>query len=148
MYIIKAEQNQIDNIVGMSVRAFETDINCGGKKGDYPPGYDSIEWHRKMAEEGRLFQAIEDEKLVVAAILFPDTSRKSLYIGRIFIDSIYHRKGYGILLMKCVESEFPYVNEINLDTPSWNIRTNAFYEKLGYTKVKIDDGFVFYQKKK
>ena len=148
MYIIKAEQNQIDNIVGMSVRAFETDINCGGKKGDYPPEYDSIEWHRKMAEEGRLFQAIEDEKLVGAAILFPDTSRKSLYIGRIFIDSIYHRKGYGILLMKCVESEFPYVNEINLDTPRWNIRTNAFYEKLGYTKVKIDDGFVFYQKKK
>ena len=69
MYIIKAEQNQIDNIVGMSVRAFETDINCGGKKGDYPPEYDSIEWHRKMAEEGRLFQAIEDEKLVGAAIL-------------------------------------------------------------------------------
>ena len=32
MYIIKAKQNQIDNIVGMSVRAFETDINCGGKK--------------------------------------------------------------------------------------------------------------------
>jgi len=43
MYIIKAEQNQIDNIVGMSVRVFETDINCGGKKGDYPPEYESIE---------------------------------------------------------------------------------------------------------
>ncbi|HQM02876.1 MAG TPA: GNAT family N-acetyltransferase [Ruminococcus flavefaciens] len=148
MYIIKAEQNQIKSIVGMSIRAFETDMNVGGKKGDCPPEFDSIEWHRKMSEEGRLFQAIEDEKLVGAAILFPDTSHKSLYIGRIFIDSIYHRKGYGILLMKCIENEFPYVSEINLDTPSWNVRTNAFYKKLGYKKVKIEDGFVFYQKKK
>ena len=56
MYIIKAEQNHIDNIVGMSVRAFETDINCGGKKGDYPPGYDSIEWHRKWQKRGGCFK--------------------------------------------------------------------------------------------
>ncbi len=148
MYIIKAEQNQIENIVGMSIRAFETDINVGGKKGDYPPEYDSVEWHRKMAENGHLFQAIVDEKLVGAAVLFPDTNNRSMYIGRIFIDSIYHRKGYGTLLMECIENEFPYVREINLDTPSWNVRTNAFYEKLGYQKVRSEDGFVFYKKEK
>ena len=101
-----------------------------------------------MAEEGHLFQAMIDEKLVGAAILFLNTSNKSLYIGRIFIDSIYHRKGYGILLMNCIENEFPCVSEINLDTPCWNVRTNSFYEKLGYKIVKIEDGFVFYQKKK
>lgn len=148
MYITKAEENQIENIVGMSVRAFETDVSVGGEEGDCPPNFDSVEWHRKMADEGHLFQAIADEKLVGAAILFLDENHKSLYIGRIFIDSIYHRKGYGILLMNCIEHEFPYVHEINLDTPSWNVRTNAFYEKIGYQKVKIEDGFVFYQKKK
>ena len=99
-----------------------------------------------MAENGNLFQAMADEKLVGAAVLFPDASNRSMYIGRIFIDSIYHRKGYGILLMECIENEFPYVREINLDTPSWNVRTNAFYEKLGYQKVKSEDGFVFYKK--
>lgn len=148
MDIIKAEQNQIEKIVGMSIRAFETDIHVGGKKGDYPPEFDSVEWHRKMAENGNLFQAMVDEKLVGAAVLFPDASNRSMYIGRIFIDSIYHRKGYGILLMECIENEFPYVREINLDTPSWNVRTNAFYEKLGYQKVKSEDGFVFYKKER
>lgn len=147
MYIKKVEQNQIENIVDMSVRAFETDMNVGGRKGDYPPEFDSMGWHRKMAEEGKLYQVIKDKKLVGAAVLFPDKSNKSLYIGRIFIDSLYHRKGYGILLMKCIENEFPYVNEVNLDTPVWNERTNAFYKKLGYKKVKTEDGFVFYQKK-
>ena len=148
MYIIKADQNQIENIVAMSVRAFETDMNVGGKKGDCPPEFDSVEWHRKMAREGHLYQAMIGKELVGAAVVFPDESKSSVYIGRIFIDSIYHRKGYGILLMKCIENEFLDVSEINLDTPVWNVRTNAFYEKLGYKKVRIEDGFVFYQKKK
>ena len=148
MYIIKADQNQSENIVGMSVRAFETDMNVGGKKGDCPPEFDSVEWHRKMAREGHLYQAMIGKELVGAAVVFPDESKSSVYIGRIFIDSIYHRKGYGILLMKCIENEFLDVSEINLDTPVWNVRTNAFYEKLGYKKFRIEDGFVFYQKKK
>ena len=148
MYIIKAEQKQIEKIVGMSVRAFETDKFVGGKEGDCPPDYDSVEWHRKMAEDGCLYQAVTDGKIVGAAVLFPDENNRSLYVGRIFIDSIYHRKGYGMQLMECVENEFPYVREFDLDTPSWNMRTNAFYEKAGYTRVCEKDGFVFYKKER
>ena len=56
MDIIKAEQNQIEKIVGMSIRAFETDIHVGGKKGDYPPEFDSVEWHRKWQKTGICFK--------------------------------------------------------------------------------------------
>ena len=115
MYIIKADQNQIENIVGMSVRAFETDMNVGGKKGDCPPEFDSVEWHRKMAREGHLYQAMIGKELVGAAVVFPDESKSSVYIGRIFIDSIYHRKGYGMLLMKCIENEFLDVMKTKTD---------------------------------
>jgi ribosomal protein S18 acetylase RimI-like enzyme len=69
-----------------------------------------------------------------------------LYIGRIFVDPIHHRKGYGISLMELVESYYPGVKKIVLDTPIWNVRTNAFYKKLGYSEVKRDEGFVYYQK--
>ena len=128
LYITKAEANQVETIVDMSIRAFETDVNVGGVKGDCPPGFDSIEWHKQMALEGHLYQ-------------------KSVYIGRIFIDSVYHRKGYGIRLMECIEKNFPYAVEFNLDTPCWNERTNAFYKRLGYRIIKVEDGFVFYQKR-
>ena len=37
MYIVRAEEKQIEKIVNMSVRAFETDVNVGGIKGDCPP---------------------------------------------------------------------------------------------------------------
>ena len=148
MYIIKAVANQIEKIVNMSIRAFETDINVGGIKGEYPPEFDSIEWHKQMAREGHLYQAMIENDLVGAAIVFPDETEKSVYIGRIFIDSIYHRKGYGIRLMDCIEKNFPCADEFNLDTPCWNARTNAFYKRLDYRNIKVEEGFVIYQKRK
>ena len=148
MYIVKAEAEQIEKIVNMSIRAFETDVNVGGAKGDCPPGFDSAEWHQQMAREGHLYQAMIGNDLVGAAIVFPDETENSVYIGRIFIDSIYHRKGFGIHLMDCIEKHFPCAAEFHLDTPCWNERTNAFYKKLGYRIIKNEDGFVFYQKRK
>ena len=47
MYIVKAEANQVEKIVDMSIRAFETDVNVGGAKGECPPGFDSVEWHKQ-----------------------------------------------------------------------------------------------------
>ena len=147
MYIVRAEANQVEKIVDMSIRAFETDVNVGGVKGDCPPGFDSVEWHQQMAREGHLYQAMIENDLVGAAVLFPDETKRSVYIGRIFIDSVYHRKGYGIRLMECIEKNFACAAEFNLDTPCWNVRTNAFYKRLGYRIIRVEDGFVFYQKR-
>ncbi len=77
MVIVKAEANQVEKIVDMSVRAFETDVNVGGAKGDCPPGFDSVEWHKQMAREGHLYLAMIENDLVGAAILFPDETKKT-----------------------------------------------------------------------
>ena len=94
-----------------------------------------------------MYHAMIENDLVGAAVVFPDEAKNSVYIGRIFIDSIYHRKGYGIRLMECIEKNFPFATAFDLDTPGWNTRTNAFYKKLGYRIIKVEDGFVFYQKR-
>lgn len=148
MHIVRAGIESIDKIVDMSVRAFATDADVGGAQKEFPPAYDSREWHCQMAREGHLYQAMIGKDTVGAAIVFPDEETNCVYIGRIFIDSIHHRKGYGICLMGCIEDQFPSASEFNLDTPSWNTRTNAFYKKLGYRIIKVEDGFVFYQKKR
>lgn len=95
-----------------------------------------------------MYLAKIENDLVGAAVIFPDETKSSVYIGRIFIDSVYHRKGYGIRLMECIEKNYTSAAEFNLDTPCWNERTNAFYKKLGYRIVKVEDGFVFYRKRK
>ena len=81
MFIVKAEAEQIEKIVNMSVRAFETDVNVGGIKGDCPPEYDSIKWHQQMAREGHLYQAMIGKDLVGAAIVFPDETEKAYILA-------------------------------------------------------------------
>ena len=96
MKLVKAERAQLEKIVAISKRAFETDVAVGGAVGDYPPEYDSPIWHEQMLNEGHLFQAIVDDVLIGGAILFLSENKEYLYVGRIFVDSLHHKKGYGI----------------------------------------------------
>ena len=146
MKLENAELKNIERIVAISKAAFDSDIDVGASEPDGPPDYDSIAWHIQMKTEGHLLQAVIDGKIVGGAILFLDKAGETLYIGRIFLDPVHHRKGYGLSLMKMVETYYPGIKKIHLDTPLWNIRTNAFYTKLGYCEVKRDEGFAYYQK--
>ena len=146
MKLVQAERTQLDKIVAISKRSFETDAAVGGAAGDHPPEYDSVIWHEQMLNEGHLFQAMVDDVLIGGAILFLSEDKESLYVGRIFVDSLHHRKGYGITLMGLVEKAYPNVKKVSLDTPIWTVRTNSFYKKLGYIELKQEDGFSFYQK--
>lgn len=146
MKIENAELKYIGKIVAISKAAFNSDITVGSFTSGGPPEYDSVPWHEDMLNKGHLFQAIEDGEIVGGAILFLDNNGEFLYVGRIFIDPIHHRKGYGISLMTLIEKRYPHVKQIMLDTPLWNVRTNAFYKKLGYSEVKRDEEFAYYQK--
>lgn len=146
MILEKAKQENVKEIVEISKRAFNSDILVGGTENDGPPDFDSVEWHEKMLKENHLFQATVENVIVGGAILFLDEKKTNLFIGRIYIDDKYHRKGYGKELMSGIENMYPTVKTVNLDTPAWNIRTNSFYKELGYLKEKEEDGFVFYKK--
>ena len=146
MKLENAGLKHIERIVAISKRAFETDIEVGGAIGNYPPEYDSAIWHEQMLNEGHLLQAVIDGEIVGGAILFLDKDGETLYVGRIFIDPVHHRKGYGLSLMELVEACCTGIRKIKLDTPLWNVRTNAFYTKLGYCEVRRDEAFVYYQK--
>ena len=146
MKLENAELKNIERIVAISKAAFDSDIDVGASDTDRPPDYDSIPWHIQMKNEGHLLQAVMDGEIVGGAILFVDKDGETLYIGRIFIAPVHYRNGYGISLMKLVEAFYPGVKKIKLDTPLWNVRTNAFYTKLGYCEVRRDDEFAYYQK--
>ena len=146
MKLENAELKYIERIVAISKRAFESDIEVGGAIGDYPPEFDSVIWHEQMLNEGHLLQVVIDGEIVGGAIVYVDEEGETLYIGRVFIDPVHYRKGYGLSLMQMVEAYYSGIKKIKLDTPLWNVRTNAFYAKLGYREVKRDEGFAYYQK--
>ena len=145
MELTKAGTSDALVINSISKRAFDSDIAVGAPSKAGPPGYKSVSFHVKMAKANHLYKLSVDGLIVGGAILFVDGSQ--LNIGRIFVDPEYFRKGYGIFIMQEIERIFPDAKEILLDTPVWNVRTNAFYQKLGYIEYKKDDEFIYYIKR-
>ena len=137
---------EVEMITKISVKAFHSDSLLGLDSNDGPPDYDSLKWHEKMQKENHLYSFLNESGMIIGgAILF--ASEEMVYIGRIFISHEYHRQGYGIKMMTEIENMFSSVKLFKLDTPVNNIRTNSFYQKLGYTKSGIDDDCVVYIKK-
>ncbi|MBQ4090301.1 MAG: GNAT family N-acetyltransferase [Clostridia bacterium] len=140
--LIPAEVSQVDELVKISEAAFLSDGT-----GDGPPEFTNIDWHISMLQTGHLFSAVDDGRLIGGAILFREEGSKwHMYVGRIFVDPSRFRMGYGTALMQAIEGLYSDVTTLSLDTPVWNNRTNAFYRKLGYVKVRCDEEFVYYQK--
>ncbi len=131
MKLENAELKHIERIVAISKAAFDNDINVGASEPDVPPDYDSIPWHIQMKNEGHLLQAVIDGEIVGGAILFLDKDGETLYIGRIFINPVHHRKWYGLSLMKMVETYYPGIKKIQLDTPPLECKNKCFLYKAG-----------------
>lgn len=146
MIIRMAQSNEIDRITEISKAAFDTDIQVGNTELGGPPDYDNIDFHRQMLKEKHLFSVYHDDQLIGGAIVFEHKKEKVMYIGRIFIDPKFHRNGYGKQMMNMLEEEFKDCVYWRLETPEWNIRTNAFYKKLGYEEMERANGSVYYQK--
>ena len=146
LQLLKAGTSDAPVLNAISRHAFDSDAEVGAPSAGGPPGYMSLKYHMKMARSGHLFKLTENGLIVGGAILFPDGD--TLNVGRIFVDPDQHRKGYGTRMMNEIEALYPDVKTFTLDTPAWNIRTNSFYPKLGYTEVRRNEEFVYYSKQR
>ena len=146
LQLLKASPSDALTATGISKRAFDSDVSVGAPAPCGPPGYMSVEFHAKMAEQGHLYKLTENGLIIGGAVLFRDGDE--LNVSRIFVDPKHFRKGYGIRMMEAIEEMFADVKVFTLDTPVWNIRTNAFYAKLGYTEEKRSEDVVYYSKRR
>lgn len=138
--------NEVKILTQISTSAFNSDVLVGMKEHDGPPNYDDENWHNEMLKEGHLYTYLDnDNNIIGGAILFCDNM--TLYVGRIFLDPIYFRRGYGYSLMLEIEKMYSDCKLFKLDTPTKNIRTNSLYKKLGYKQTSINDEEVCYEKR-
>ena len=146
LQLLKANTADALTLVGISKHAFDSDVEVGASDLCGPPGYKALSFYTKMARMNCLYKLIDDDGLTVGgAVLF--VKDNEMNVGRIFVAPEHFRKGYGIFMMQQIEEMFPDVQIFTLDTPIWNVRTNAFYQKLGYVEVRRDNDFVYYEKK-
>ena len=144
--LLKAGSADAVTLVGISKHAFDSDVEVGASELCGPPGYKSLPFYTKMARLNCLYKLVDGDGLTVGgAVLF--VKDNEMNVGRIFVSPEHFRKGYGVFMMEQIETMFPEVQIFTLDTPSWNVRTNAFYKKLGYVEVRRDGDFVYYEKR-
>jgi ribosomal protein S18 acetylase RimI-like enzyme len=117
----------------ISQRAFDSDVEVGAPGPGGPPGYTDPEWQRSMMNRGDYFCVTVGDAVVGGAIVF-SMGAGHFDIGRIFIDPDHHREGLGSQAMRLVMARYPKALRWTLDTPAWNRRTRAFYERLGFTE--------------
>ena len=146
LQFLKAGTADAVSLMCISKKAFDSDVEVGASIVGGPPGYNSLSFHTKMARMNCLYKLVDDYKIVGGALLF--LKDDILNVGRIFVDPEHFRKGYGIFMMQQTEESFAEVKVFTLDTLIWNVRTNAFYQKLGYVEVRRDGDFVYYEKRR
>jgi ribosomal protein S18 acetylase RimI-like enzyme len=142
----KAGPSDVPVLTRLSKQAFDSDVEVGAPSAGGPPGYMSEPFHLEMARTGHLYKLTEKGLIVGGALLFRDGDE--LNVGRVFVNPAHFRQGYGMRMMEAIEDMFADVKVFTLDTPVWNIRTNAFYTKLGYTEVKRSEDVVYYSKRR
>ena len=131
----------------ISRRAFHSDLTCGAQATGGPPGYDDPAWHRAVMQQATAYLMIlVDNELAGGAIVFAQ-GYGNYYLGRIFLDPLYHRQGLGVQAMELILAHFPAARKWTLETPTWNSRTANFYQKLGFRLLKASDEDLFFEKK-
>jgi ribosomal protein S18 acetylase RimI-like enzyme len=116
------------------VRAFHHDsvlypeVELGG-----PPGYDSVEQTLADMSKYLCHKILYDGQIVGGIVVF-DRGEGHYHLDRIYIDPAYQNHGIGTQAMRFIEATYP-ARRWTLDTPTWAVRNQHFYEKFGYVKV-------------
>jgi RimJ/RimL family protein N-acetyltransferase len=147
----KAHPEDAKTLALISGRAFDNDVHYGAPGPGGPPGYKHDMWQIRMMARGCYYKIILDERnpTIIGGFIIFQNSYGDCELGRIFIDPQYQNQGIGTQAMAFMEGAFPEARRWTLGTPLWNLRTQHFYEKVGYVRTRTDsrDG-VHYEKRR
>jgi len=142
-----AADEDIEEIVSVSIKSFHSDINVGANIFKGPPGYDSIEFHIEMLKKATCFFKMVLNEKIIGAFWFMKETNGSAYLYRIFVDPEFQNQGAGLKAFQFLFETFPGITKWSLKTPKWNKRTPNFYKKVGFEISAEDEKFKFFELK-
>jgi RimJ/RimL family protein N-acetyltransferase len=136
----KAKPEDAKTLALVSGRAFDNDIHYGAPGNGGPPGYKSDMWQIRMMSRGHFYKILLDDTgaHIIGGFIVFQNAYGDCELGRIFIDPAYQNQGIGTQTMAFMENTFPEARRWTLGTPSWNLRTQHFYEKAGFVKIGME----------
>jgi len=133
----KAQKNDVEVLTEIQIRTF-VDDNKNKPPGcslEGPPGYNSVKWNSHQIQHTPYYKILSDRQIVGGLILF-DFGDQHFELGRIWIDPNNQNQGIGQAAMREMFKLHPEVIKWTLGTPSWAIRNQHFYEKVGFVKIR------------
>jgi ribosomal protein S18 acetylase RimI-like enzyme len=118
-------------------RVFDDDnkLKPPGGSMEGPPGYDSVAWNAQWIAKTPYYKILLDGQLVGGLIVF-DMGQGHYELGRIWVDPAFQNQGIGQQAVQLMFGAFPDAARWTLGTPSWAIRNQHFYEKMGFVRVR------------
>jgi GNAT superfamily N-acetyltransferase len=143
--LIKASEEDAEELADISRRAFHTDVDCGSPWGESgPPGYDSPQAQARLMRECDYYKIVGGGAIVGAIMAIRRGDRHYECCG-LFVDPQVHNRGIATAAFDLIWEMVPDAKRWTVGTPAWNTRTNHFYRKLGFVKVGEDgpDGVIY-----
>jgi RimJ/RimL family protein N-acetyltransferase len=127
----KASKRDAEVLIEIQIRTFVDDNkrkppDCSLEG---PPGYNSVKWNSHWIQHTP-YKILSAGQIVGGLIIF-DLGNHHFEVGRIWIDPDHQNQGIGQAAMRKMFELHPDVKKWMLGTPSWAIRNQHFYEKMG-----------------
>lgn len=135
--LVEADVDDAGVLAEISRKAFDTDVDVGAPEEGGPKGYDDPEFQVKAMDYFDCYRILLDEETVGGIYVTSKTPGHKV-LERMFVDPAHHRQGIGTRVMELAMERYPEARLWTLGTPDWNVRTIAFYEKLGFVQVGWD----------
>jgi GNAT superfamily N-acetyltransferase len=132
--IERASEADAEALLRAQIAAFDYDDVLYGVGLGGPPGYNDIDHVRQTIREEQYYKIVYDGR-IVGGISMVDEGEGHLYIDVLYIHPDYHNLGIGSKTIQFVEQAYPDAIKWTLNTPTYAIRNQHFYEKFGYMKV-------------
>lgn len=132
--IERARPEDAEALVRVQVAAFHDDarlypgVALGG-----PPGYDSMATMLLKIGKDESYKLVYEGEIVGGLVVY-DYGEGHFHLDVIFVDPVYHGRGFGTQAIHFIERTYP-ATKWTLDTPTYALRNQHFYEKFGYVRM-------------
>ena len=135
--IERATREDAEELTEIQTRTFEDDnkLKPPGCSMEGPPGYNSVSWNAEWIEKTPYYKILFDGQIVGGIVVF-DMGQEHYEMGRIYVDPDFQSRGMGQQAVELMFRIFPKAEKWVLGTPSWAVRNQHSYEKMGFEKLE------------
>lgn len=132
-----AHKSDVEALTEIQISTFVDDnkLKSPGCSMEGPPGYDSVDRNIHWIQNTPYYKILFNGQIVGGLILF-DMGDDHFEVGRIWVDPDHQNQRIGQGAMQAMFSLHPDVKKWTLGTPSWALRNQHFYEKMGFVKIR------------